>query len=209
MTIWFALVLVTLCAVLWDVGIVLQKLAVADMPALGVGRGIGRSLRAVLRSGRWMGGLAASAAGWGFFAFALSFTPVSIARAIQGSGFVVLAVFSVLFLRHRLKAGEWIGVALVTLGIAALGVAEGAGTAAAAPLSVLRLLPVAAAALAVCALAWLLPRMTGGKIRSVTAFSVMAGVLLGVGDVATRALILVLERDGGLVAGVVVAVGLV
>ena len=132
MSIWFALLLVSLCAVLWDAGIVLQKLAVDSFPRITLGRSLPRALGRLLTSGRWMAGLAASAAGWGLFVFALSFTPVSVARAIQGSGFVILAVFSVLFLRHRLTLREWCGVLMVTAGIAALGIAGSAAAQAAA-----------------------------------------------------------------------------
>jgi len=157
MSIWFALLLLSLCAVLWDVGIVLQKLAVDQVPHITFGRGLPGAVGRLLTSGRWMGGLAASAAGWGLFAFALSFTPVSVARAIQGSGFVILAVFSVLFLRHRLSVVEWCGVALVTTGIAALGIAESSPAAVAGPLSIDRIAPAAGICLLVCAAAYAIP----------------------------------------------------
>lgn len=42
----------------------------------------------------------------------------------MGSGFVVLAFFSVFFLNHRLKATEWITVILLVVGIMAVGFSE-------------------------------------------------------------------------------------
>ncbi len=188
MAVVLSVVLITLCALLWDVGIVLQKLAVSDMPPITVGRGLARSLGAVLRSKRWMGGLAASAAGWGLFAAALTFTPISVARSIQGSGFVVLAFFSLLFLGHRLSVREWLGVLLVTAGIVALGIGEAAG-ATADRIAAARLLPSLLACLAVCAAVYTLRALLRIPLPWVVVFSIVAGLLLGVGDVATKLLL--------------------
>ena len=195
MSIWFALLLVSLCAVLWDVGIVLQKLAVDLVPQINLGRSLPRTVGQLLTSGQWMAGLGASAAGWGLFVFALSFTPVSVARAIQGSGFVILALFSVLFLRHRLTLAEWCGVALVTAGIAALGIA-GSATGAPVPLSVGRIASAVGICLLICAAAYMLPPVLRVRVPWVIVFSVVAGTLLGLGDVATKILIELLQRQG-------------
>src|SRR5512139_1816509 len=116
MSIWICIGMIAACAVCWDVGVVWQKQAADHLPRLQVGHQLLATLRAFLTSRKWIGGLVLSAAGWGLFAFALSFTPVSLARSIQGSGFVLLAVFSILFLDHRLSVLEWTGVLVVTLG---------------------------------------------------------------------------------------------
>jgi len=196
MSIWVALILITLCALLWDAGIVLQKLAVDRIPRLRLGRGFAAALRCLLSSGRWMAGLAASAIGWGLFAFALAFTPVSVARAIQGSGFVILALFSLLFLGHRLTAREWIGVALVTCGIAALGVAGSHSGSVQGSIAIGRLLPAVAVCLLACAAAFAVPGLLRNRPPSVIAFSVAAGILLGLGDVSTKVLLTALQGRG-------------
>ncbi len=136
-----------------------------------------------------MAGLAASAFGWGLFVFALAFTPVSVARAIQGSGFVILAVFSLLFLRHRLTCREWIGVVLVTSGIVALGIADSSSGGVQGEVSYGRLVPAIAACLLVCAAASALPGLLRIGLPWVIAFSIMAGILLGLGDVSTKVLL--------------------
>ncbi len=204
MSIWIALALIICCAILWDVGIVLQKLAVDEIPQIK----LNRSLVSLLKSRRWMGGLAASALGWGFFVFALTFTPVSVARAIQGSGFVILAVFSLLFLRHRLMVREWIGVFLVTAGIVALGIADSSPSSVPIELSPGRLLPALVVCLLVCAVAILLPKIKRIGMPRVIAFSIFAGTFLGLGDVSTKILTEVL-RHGFSVGAVVAAVALV
>ena len=194
MSIWIALVLITLCAILWDVGIVLQKQAVDQAQRIRFGRSTAASLLALLRSGRWLAGLGASAAGWGFFVIALAFIPVSVARAIQGSGFVILAVFSLVFLRHRLTAREWIGVVLVTSGIVALGIANGSSGRVQGDPDLARLMPALAACLLVCAAAYAVPSLLRVRLPWVIVFSIMAGTLLGLGDVATKVLLGLLER---------------
>jgi len=168
---------------------VLQKLAVIEMPPIGVGRELPRTLSAVLHSTRWMAGLAASAAGWGLFAAALTFTPVSVARTIQGSGFVVLAIFSLLFLRHRISAVEWIGVLLVTAGIAALGLGESGGGAIRDRVAAAPLITAVLICLAACAAIYLLRPLLRERLPWVVVFSVIAGILLGLGDVATKLVI--------------------
>jgi len=189
MSIWTALVLITLCALLWDAGIVLQKLAVDRVPRISLGRGLPSALLSLVKSGRWMAGLAASALGWGLFALALASTPVSVARTVQGSGFVILAVFSLLFLRHRLSAREWIGVALVTLGIAALGIADSSSGRVPVEPSLGGLLPALMACLLACAAVSAIPGLLRVGLPWVIAFSIIAGTLLGLGDVATKVLL--------------------
>jgi drug/metabolite transporter (DMT)-like permease len=104
--------------VLWDAGAVLQKGAVDLVP----GRGLG--VRSLLSSPRWMAGLAVTAAGWGLYVFGLQDVGVSAARTITGGSYVVLALFSIVFLRARLSLPEWAAVGLVTAGILFLGWTE-------------------------------------------------------------------------------------
>jgi len=196
MSIWVAFILVTFCALLWDVGIVLQKQAVDRAPRIRFGRSTPASVLTLLKSGRWLTGLAASAIGWGLFVAALAFTPVSVARTIQGSGFVILAVFSLIFLRHRLSAREWMGVVLVTAGIVVLGIANSSSGRVQGELSLGRLIPAIGACLLVCAAAFAVPGLLRIRLPWVIAFSIMAGTLLGLGDVVTKVLLEVLQRRG-------------
>jgi len=194
--IWLAFTLIASCAILWDAGIVLQKLAVDAVPRIGFERGLSASLRSLLGSGRWMAGLAASAAGWGLFAWALAFTPVSVARAVQGSGFVVLALFSLLFLRHHLSPLEWLGVIFVTAGIVILGVAESSAPGVLAIVRFGGLIPAIVICVLVCLAAWGAARAPRIGLPWAVSFSVIAGTLLGLGDVSTKLLLVTLQGGG-------------
>ena len=192
--IWFALVLVTLCALLWDAGIVLQKLAVDRLPRIGLGPRVRRRSPVALhtRDAGWPALPPPRPAGACSPSRCPSL-PCLVARAIQGSGFVVLAVFSLLFLRHRLVAQEWTGVALVTLGIAALGLVNSSSPGVPAVLSAGHLAAAVGACLLVCAAASALPRILKERVPPVIAFSIVAGTLLGLGDVSTKVLIGMLQ----------------
>ena len=209
MSIWVALVLITLCTILWDFSVVLQKLAVDELPCIRFDRSLPSAIASLLSSGRWLAGLAASALGWGLFVLALVYIPVSVARAIQGSGFVVLAAFSVLFLRHRLSSREWLGVVLVAAGILALGISEKSAGAAPAEIAIVPLVVALGACGLACFGVYLLPSIFRRRFPRVISFSVMAGILLGLGDVATKLLILLLQRVGLGAAAVAAGLGLI
>ena len=194
MSIWLAIVLITLCALCWDVGVVLQKQAADRLPPLTLGHGLPAALKAFVFSGRWMGGLMISGLGWGLFAYALNDTPISLARAIQGSGFVILAVFSIVFLDHRLRAWEWLGVIIVTAGIVAVGLSEPPAEATVSVLIPARLILALAAACALCLLVYSGRKLFNLGFDWVVVFSIVAGVLLGSGDVLTKALLLLADR---------------
>ena len=145
MSIWICVLLITVCAVCWDVGVVWQKQAADTLPKIEMGRKLFKIIKAFVSSRKWIGGLIISGLGWGLFAFALNYTPVSLARSIQGSGFVILAFFSIFFLHHRLKAWEWMGVIIVTAGIIALGFSEPIENETASVMIPSRLVPAVAA----------------------------------------------------------------
>jgi len=107
--------------ILWDAGAVLQKTAVDAMPDPRLKVGL------LASSPRWMAGLLVTGIGWGLYVFGLQAVGVAAARAVTGGSYVVLALFSVLFLRSRLRLPEWIAVTLVTAGILLLGRTEPGG----------------------------------------------------------------------------------
>jgi multidrug transporter EmrE-like cation transporter len=204
MSIWISILLITLCAVCWDVGVVWQKQAADELPRIELGDRIFQTLKAFIFSKKWMGGLLISGLGWGLFAYALNWTPISLARAIQGSGFVILAFFSIFFLNHRLKAWEWAGVIVVTAGIAALGLSESAEAQTQSILVPPRLALAIGLSSCVCLLVYGARKLLNFGLGWVGVFSVFAGVLLGLGDVLTKGvLIKVGEKSYGVAFGMI------
>ncbi len=204
MGIWLSILLITLCAIMWDIGVVLQKKAADRLPALVLGKGTGRVLLAFVRHKAWMGGLVISALGWGLFAYALDFTPVSLARSIQGSGFVILAFLSVFFLDHRLRSIEWLGVAVVTAGIVALGLSEPAMAPTTTVLSPLVLSLSVAGIFVFCLLVVWLRKVGTLGFSWVVVFGLVAGCLLGIGDVLTKGMLMAADAEAlGLAFGLI------
>ena len=201
--VWLSILLVGACAVCWDLGVVLQKRAADSLPPLVPGKGLGATLWRFARSPGWMGGGLVSAAGYVLFATALTFTPVSVARSVQGLGFVVLAVMSIFFLNHRLTAREWAGVLGVTAGVVLLGLSEPREQVEATAIDLSQLAVGVAVTLALCGLVVLLRKLAPQRVSGTVAVGLGAGALLGLGDVLTRALILELPRSSAVAFGVI------
>jgi drug/metabolite transporter (DMT)-like permease len=160
--------------ILWDLGAVLQKQAVDRLPGTSLDVG------SLLGSPRWLAGLGVTAAGWGLFVFGLQAVGVGAARAVTGGSYVVLALFSILFLRSRLSFGEWAAVIVVTVGILALGATEPAAAGPVGAPALPRLL-LAVGCVAAAAAALLLLRRW-----PLAAFAASAGLLSSVGDLMVK-----------------------
>ncbi len=192
--------MITVCAVCWDVGVVWQKQAADTLPKIEVSRKLSKVIKAFVFSRKWIGGMLISGFGWGLFVFALNYTPVSLARSIQGSGFVILAFFSIFFLHHRLKAWEWMGVIIVTAGIIALGFSESSGNQTASVMIPSRLVPAVAAVIAICFVIYAAKRIFGFGFNWLVVFSIFAGVLLGLGDVLTKSMMDSINEKANIIA---------
>jgi len=193
-SIWIAILLITICAVCWDVGVVWQKQAADTLPKIEMGRNLFKIIKAFVISRKWMGGLVISGLGWGLFALALNYTPVSLARSIQGSGFVILAFLSIFFLNHRLKSWEWMGVIIVTAGIVALGLSEPVENQTASVVIPSLLVPTVGVAITICFVIYAARRVFGFGFDWLIMFSIFAGVLLGLGDVLTKAVMVSIDE---------------
>ena len=192
--------MITGCAVCWDVGVVWQKQAADTLPKLEVSRKLFKIIKAFVFSRKWIGGLVISGVGWGLFVFALRYTPVSLARSIQGSGFVILAFFSIFFLHHRLKAWEWLGVIIVTAGIIALGFSESSESGTTSVMIPSRLIPAVAAVIAICFVVYAARSKFGFGFNWLVVFSIFAGVLMGLGDVLTKAFMDSISEKASIIA---------
>jgi multidrug transporter EmrE-like cation transporter len=195
MSIWVSILLITVFAVSVNLGVVFQKQAADTLPQIALGKDFRRVIFAFLTSKRWMAGLIVSGMGWGFFVWALNFTPISLARAIQGSGFVVLAIFSIFFLHHRLTASEWAAVIVVTLGIVALGLSGSAQQETVSVIAPVRFFTAVGISLAVCLLVYGARRLWNLDLGLLVVTSIISGAFAGLGDVFTKAVVLELDNQ--------------
>jgi len=192
--------LITVCAIFWDIGVVLQKQGADCLPVIGWGKELPKTILACFQNWKWSGGLVASALGWAIFVYALNYTPVSLARTIQGSGFIILAFFSILFLNHRLKSWEWIGVIIITAGIIALGLSEPPEAKTVSTIIYFRLLILLSGFVGLILLLYSLKKFLKFGFQWVIIFSIGAGTMLGLGDVSTKTLLNAISQHNSLLA---------
>jgi drug/metabolite transporter (DMT)-like permease len=105
-----------LCAALsFSVGLLLQKRAASELPA------VGRSaLRSFLRSPRWLGGNALVALGWVFQLAGLAIAPVAVVMPTVATGLIFQAVLAHVWLRERWTGFELSGVLTCVIGLVLL-----------------------------------------------------------------------------------------
>jgi uncharacterized membrane protein len=177
--------------ILWNVGAVLQKKAVDRLPS-------GRPrASALIGSAPWMAGLVVTGLGWGAYVFGLDRVPLSTARTITGGSYVVLALFSLIFLRTPLRLTEWIAVAVVTAGVIMLGVSEPASVAVMASitsaLSAARIALGIAFVTACCLLAFFIGQLLEKRSRflnwRLVVFAALSGLLSSIGDLCVKVLL--------------------
>jgi multidrug transporter EmrE-like cation transporter len=188
--------------VLWDVGAVLQKKAMQRLPPTRP------RVLDLAGSPLWVGGMLITGVGWGLYVLGLEQVPVSAARTVTGGSYVVLALFSMVFLRAPLRGAEWLAVAAVSAGIVMLGLSETARSGLAAAPSVSRLVPGVASIVVVCLLLLLAESRLHGRflVKPLFVFAAFSGLCSSVGDLLVKVL---LAGGGGLVLAAVTTVGLV
>lgn len=123
--------LALLATTAYNVGLVLEKRALGQMPTLDMRRPP-RVVVSLLTSRAWLAGFALMLAGLGCQTVVLTFEPVSIVQPVLASGVAVVLVLSRLVLRERLGGAETWGVAaivfsVVLLALSATGTSTEAG----------------------------------------------------------------------------------
>jgi drug/metabolite transporter (DMT)-like permease len=181
----WAILLAVAATVLLNIGFALQKQGVARAGAADGGRPVGWAL---FRAPIWVAGFAVSLAGWGLYIIATKFAPISVIQPTMGAGFVVLALFSVFYLRERIRAGEWAALAAMVGGVILLGWSARAESAP-APVAGMLLAFVTAVGIAGAGAAMILGRRqdwtAGGRA---IAYGIATGLLIGIGSIHIKAM---------------------
>jgi hypothetical protein len=175
------LLLALLAAGTLNIGFFVQHGATNTMVSLSL-RHPWQSARLLVTNRQWLLGYATGWIGWGIYIAALSLAPLSLVQSVAAGGVGVLA-----FLVHRLgtplsgreRLGAWVAVG----GLVLLGLSLMVRVHRAPPAHTSLLVVVIAVGCAVAAV------LAGGAARAVRPAALMgcaAGVLFGVGDVATK-----------------------
>jgi drug/metabolite transporter (DMT)-like permease len=189
----------------YNVGLILEKRALGQMPALNLRRVL-RVIGSLMTSRAWLAGFALMLTGLACQTIALTFEPVSVVQPVLASGVVLVLVLSRLVLRERLHGGEtWcvaaIAVSVVLLAMSATGAKDSHH---ANPGWVAAIMVPSAVVGLVFAAGALRARRRGTAVAGVWA-GVGTGLLYGVAALAIKALSGILVRHET-VANIVIAV---
>jgi hypothetical protein len=175
------LVLALVAAAGLNIGFFVQHGATNTMVSLSLRRPL-QSIRLLVTNRQWLVGYATGWIGWGIYIAALALAPLSLVQAVSAGGVGVLAVVV-----HRfgtpLERRERRGAAVAMGGLVLLGVSLTAHVAPAAPAHTATLLWVIVLGSVV---AGVLAGLALAAIRPAASLGAAAGILFGVGDLATK-----------------------
>ena len=146
-----------------------------------------RSAAALFRSRWWTIGWLVGAFAWAFYVAALALAPLSIVQAVMAGGLALLAIPAQIWFRISLGWREWTGLALSACGLALLAVTADASHAHSA-YSLAALVAFEAGAVAIGAFLILHGSLGRSRGHDGLLLAVAAGLLVGVGNVAIKAL---------------------
>jgi hypothetical protein len=145
-----------------------------------------RSAAALFRSRWWTIGWIIGAVGWGFHVAAMSLAPLSIVQAVMAAGLALLVIPAQRWFGIRLGAREWWGLGLSAAGLALLAITADPSHAHSA-YSLAGLIAFEGGLVAVGAFLFLHGSRGLNHGRNGVLLGVAAGLLIGVGNVAIKA----------------------
>jgi multidrug transporter EmrE-like cation transporter len=179
--------LAVLCAVATQLGYLCKHRGAVCAPQVRIQEPL-RSAKELIAS-RWFAiGMLICAGAFALHVAALALAPLSTVQAVLSTGVVMLAVLGNLLFGHAVTREQWVGVGMtatgLTLLVLTLPAPDGTGSHFATP----GLIAFEAATLAVGALLIAAPRMGAPVHHHGVLLGAAAGVLIGVSDVAVKAL---------------------
>lgn len=180
------ILLALLCALIGNIGFLCKHRGAVAAPDVRFSHPW-ESTKALFRSRWWTIGMLVATAGWVFHVAALALAPLSIVQAVIAGGLVLLAWPAERWFGFELGRREWIGLGLSATGLALLAVTASPESAHSS-YSVLPMLVFEAVLLGIGALLLLPGAHQRVTERHGILFGVAAGLLIGVSDVALKAL---------------------
>lgn len=180
------------CALVTNVSLLCKHRGAVAAPDLRLRRPLA-SAAALFRSRWWAIGFAVAVVAWMLHVGALALAPLSLVETVISGGLVLLAWFAQRWFGVPVGTREWLGLGLCAGGLALLG-ATGSTSGDHASYSTTAMIAFEAVAVAAGA-ALLLSGTNGGRPSSGMLLGIAAGLLLGVSNVAIKALTGIVPSD--------------
>ncbi len=200
MTLHLGILLALLCALATNFAFLLKHRGANAAPEVSWRRPV-RSAVALLGSKWFAVGMLVALGAWLLHVAALALAPLSVVQATLSGGLVFLAVFAERVFGLGVERRQWIGVGLTALGLALLAVTLPAGDGAHSSYSLSGMIAFESALLAVGTLLVLSPRLGAPHHHHGIPLGAAAGILIGVSDVAVKALVGLVGAGGPLALG--------
>lgn len=177
------LVIALACALvstaLVNVAYLREQAAAAALPPLSLRHPLA-SLRLLLGSRRWLGGLALEASGFALFVVALALAPLALVQSAGAGGVGLLAFLSARIAHRSLSRREACGAAIAVTGLLMLGVSLAGGATSGGRGATAAILVWIGASAALCAVV-----VAAGR-HAAAAYGFAGGLAFSIGDLSTK-----------------------
>ena len=189
----FGIALALLATVVYNVGFVLEKRALTNLPPIDASH-TWRLLQTLFTAPAWLVGFTLILGGLILQVLVLSLEPLTVAQPLQASGLVGTIVLSRLVLHERPGRGELACIGALIVSVLLLSISDGpgpgsaAGTSAAGPAVAAAAIPGCLAAVIIYAAAHRASRRRHRYPATGLSYSLCAGLMYGVAGLALKAL---------------------
>jgi drug/metabolite transporter (DMT)-like permease len=184
------------CAAMANLSMLFKHRGACESPEIRL-RSPLRSLTALFRSRWWTIGFAVAAVAWVLHVAAMAVAPLSLVQAVIAGGLVLIAFPAQRYFGHRLNRREWLGLGLAAAGLAFLAVTvphahENEGY------SIATLAAFEAVTVGAGCLLFASGILRRGSICHGVVLGLASGLLIGVSNVAIKALTEAIDAGGAI-----------
>ena len=182
----FGLLLALGCAMATSVSFLLKQRGAVSAPPVTVRHPLRSAVE--LFGSRWFAiGWLVAVGAWGLHVGALSLAPLSVVQAVLSAGLVFLAVLAERFFGFRLGRRQWTGLVITAVGLAIIGVTQGAQPSEPPGYALAALIAIEGSVLLLATgLAVISGRLSVLQSREGLLLGVAAGALFGISDIALK-----------------------
>jgi drug/metabolite transporter (DMT)-like permease len=180
------LALALACALATSVAFLLKQRGAVSAPPVRVRHPL-RSAAGLFRSKWFAVGWLVAVGAWGLHVGALALAPLSVVQAVLSAGLVFLAVLAERFFGFRLGRRQWAGLVITAVGLAIIGITQGAQPSEPPGYALAALITIEASVLLIATgVAVMAGRLRVLQAREGLLLGAAAGALFGISDIALK-----------------------